>query len=303
MNAVLAATVKRTLLGAGHYARRLGRDRFPGVAVLCYHAVRADDWPAGTMSFEELHVRAGELEAHCRLLGETCHPISLEQWWRALAGGPPLPDRPVLVTFDDGYRSVLTLARPILRRHRIPAVVFACSAPIEKRELLWYDVVARARGEAEVERLKRAPYSEWAAAAATPRPALDDDPHAPLSITELRALVAEGIEIGAHTVEHSILARAGRTEQRAQIASCKAALELWTGRPVRAFAYPNGRPGEDYTAETVGLVAEAGFDFGFTTRSGFATPDEGALERSRFIVLARLSAAELAHRLAYSWRR
>jgi len=301
MNAVLVATVKRTLLGAGHYARRLGRDRFPGVAVLCYHGVRADDWPAGTMSFEGLHVRAGELEAHCRLLGETCHPISLEQWRRALTGGPHLPSRPVLLTFDDGYRTVLTLARPILKRYGIPAAVFACSAPIERRQLLWYDAVARARGEAEVERLKQVPFSEWAAAAH--RPATDDDPHAPLSIAELRALADDGIEIGAHTAEHPILARAGRVEQRAQIASCKTALESWTGRPARAFAYPNGRPGEDYTAETVGLVAEAGFDFGFTTRPGFATPDEGALERSRFLVVAGTSPAELAHRLAYSWRR
>ena len=43
---------------------------FPGVAVLCYHGVRADAWPPGTIPFEPLHVRAAELEGHCRLIRE-----------------------------------------------------------------------------------------------------------------------------------------------------------------------------------------------------------------------------------------
>ena len=79
-------------------------------------------------------------------------------------------------------------------------------------------------------------------------------------------------------------------------------LEAWTGRPVRAFAYPNGESATDYTPETVKLVEESGFDFGFTTRPGFATPYEPALEHSRFVMLRGVSAAELGHRLAHSWR-
>jgi hypothetical protein len=70
-----------------------------------------------------------------------------------------------------------------------------------------------------------------------------------------------------------------------------------------AFAYPNGQPGEDYTTETVSLVKENGFEMAFTTRNGFATPGESPLEYSRFLMLADISAAELAHRLCYSWRR
>lgn len=304
MNATLASLVKRSLLGAGHYPRRLRRDAFPGVAVLCYHGVRADDPAAGRMPFEALHVRAGELDAHCRFVRESCHPISLDQWRQALSGGPPLPARPVLFTFDDGYRTVLTLARPILERYVIPAVAFVCSEPVEHRQLLWYDALALAAGECEVERLKAAPFERWAARAAASRRPVDlDDPCAPLSVADLRALAQGRFEIGAHTAAHPILARAGHAQQRAQIVSNKAALEAWIGRPVRAFAYPNGRPGEDYTPETVRLVGETGFDFAFTTRPGFATPAEPGLEHSRFVMLAGISSAELAHRLAYSWRR
>ena len=59
----------------------------------------------------------------------------------------------------------------------------------------------------------------------------------------------------------------------------------------------------DYTPATAGLLAELGFDMAFTTRHGWAGPAEPALERSRFLMLAGISSAELAHRLAYSWRR
>ena len=69
------------------------------------------------------------------------------------------------------------------------------------------------------------------------------------------------------------------------------------------FAYPNGRPGIDYNAETMAILRKAGIDMAFTTREEFARPDEPPLERSRFLMLDTLSASEVAHRLAYSWPR
>ncbi len=112
-----------------------------------------------------------------------------------------------------------------------------------------------------------------------------------------------GIEIGAHTARHPILSHASAAEQRAEIADSRTALERWTGSKVRAFAYPNGRPGVDYDATTTAILDELGFDFSFTTQSTFARSGEPRLERSRFLVLAELTAAELAHRLTYAWPR
>src|SRR5882762_10883870 len=232
---------KQLLLTTGHYRRRLERDRFSGVAVLCYHAVRPDSWPDGRMAFEGLHVRASELDAHCRLLTSTCHPITLAQWRAALDGGPPLPDRPVLVTFDDGYRTVATVAKPILERFGIPAVLFACSSPIEERRLFWYDAIARRKGEWEVQRLKQVPFALWLAAtcAAAHTAVPNDDPHAPLSVDEVRHLAQSGFEIGGHTATHPILARADRERQREEIARNQQSIAEWVGRPPVAFAYPN----------------------------------------------------------------
>ena len=301
MNPIVAGLAKRTMLGTGHYRRALRRRTFPGVAVLCYHGIRRDDHGPSTLPFEAFHVRVSEFEAHCRFVRETCAPISLEQWRRSLAGGPRLPERPVLVTFDDGYRSVFTLAQPILERHGIPAVAFICSEPVAGRCLPWWDHVARSRGEPEAERIQWSPANEWELEQAA-SPAVDEsDINAPLSPGEIKALADRSFEVGCHTSAHPVLARLPRERQREQIERSRNAIHTWTGKPVTAFAYPYGRPGSDYTAETVELVADLGFDFGFTTRSRFALPTEATLERSRFVMMAGVSPAELAHRLTYSW--
>lgn len=303
MNEILSARLKGTLLAARHYRRRLERDRFEGVVVLCYHAVRPDEWPAGAMAFEGLHVRASELEAHCRFLQSTCHPITIAQWRAALDGGPPLPDRPVLVTFDDGYRTVATVAQPILERFGIPAVLFACSSPIEERRLFWYDAIARRSGESEVQRLKQVPFALWLAATcgAAHTAVSDDDPHAPLRIDEVRRLAQSGFEIGGHTATHPVLAHADRDRQREEIVRNQQSIEAWVGRPPAAFAYPNGER-SDYSAETMSILTELSYDMAFTTEPGFAS-GERRLECPRFLMMAGVSEAELGHRLCYSWRR
>jgi len=304
VNPTLARAVKASLEASGHYLRHLRRDRFPGVAVLCYHGVRDGADADRALPFAPLHVLVAELAAHCRVLRRACHPIGLAEWRAAQNGGPPLPARPALVTFDDGYRSVFTLARPILEEHAIPAVCFASTDPIATGRLFWFDALARTRGDAAVEALKSVPHGAWAEEVT--RVSVDaaaEDPLAPLTPEEVRGLATSADwEVGSHGASHAILARASLDTQRDEIARSRERLEAWTGRAITAFAYPNGRPRLDYTSETVDLLRDAGFDVGFTTRSAFAAPGEPPLERSRFLMLAGVSGAELAHRLCYSWR-
>ena len=112
-----------------------------------------------------------------------------------------------------------------------------------------------------------------------------------------------GIEIGGHTVRHPILARASATEQRQEIEPNLKSIAEWTGKPVRAFAYPNGRPGFDYNADTMAILRDTGIDIAFNTHGDFARTGEPSLERSRFLLLDDTSAGELAHRMTYSWPR
>ncbi|MGH9141768.1 MAG: polysaccharide deacetylase family protein [Vicinamibacterales bacterium] len=295
--------MKTGLLASGWYAKRLGRDTFPGVLALCYHGIRASAAEDG-IPFANLHVVAATFAAQCRVIADTCHPIDLQTFCEARISGRQLPERPVLVTFDDGYRNVFELARPILRQYRIPAVVFVCSEPVRRQRLFWFDAVARALGPHAVEALRAMPDELWRTAADehdTPAelvPAL-----APMTESQVSQLADEGFAIGVHTASHAPLAQAPAEVQRHELESCRSALESWTGQRIGTLAYPFGAPRADYSEKTVAIAAGLGFTSGFTTRHDFARTTEPALEQSRFMVLAAVTAAELAHRIAYAWPR
>src|SRR4051794_8946598 len=196
MTVRFADSVKSQLLTSGWYSSRLAHTAFPGVLVLCYHGIRPTMDEDG-MPLANLHVAVDTFEAHCRLLANTCHPIDLATFCAARASGRPLPERPVLVIFDDGYRSVFDLARPILLRHNIPAAVFVCSDAVRQQRLFWFDAVARAIGATAIDALAGEPGDAWRhAAAAHDEPASDAPQLAPMTVAQVRQLADEGFAIG-----------------------------------------------------------------------------------------------------------
>jgi peptidoglycan/xylan/chitin deacetylase (PgdA/CDA1 family) len=89
--------------------------------------------------------------------------------------------------------------------------------------------------------------------------------HRTLSGEEVLALGRDNlVEIGSHTVTHPLLPALPISLQRDEVRQSKVTLEEILGRPVRSFAYPYGA----YTAETVSVVREAGFDCAFSTVDG-----------------------------------
>jgi hypothetical protein len=85
------------------------------LTVLAYHRV-ADPGHPGLDGYRRNVSATPEGFAHqMDYAAERFLPVSLEQVEAALDGGPRLPRRPLLVTFDDGYRDNLTTAWPVLR--------------------------------------------------------------------------------------------------------------------------------------------------------------------------------------------
>ena len=85
---------------------------------------------------------------------------------------------------------------------------------------------------------------------------------------QVRHLANAGMEVGGHTVNHPILKALPDQEAASEISGGRRRLEEITGRPVTLFAYPNGRPGEDYGERDVDLVKRAGFRAAVSTRRG-----------------------------------
>ncbi len=93
-----------------------------GLLVLSYHDIRDD--VATTSDLDAYAVSTQNFAAHLDWLSaHGYHPVSLSQLITASQGGAPLPPKPVLLTFDDGLRSVYSKVFPLLRAYNYPALV------------------------------------------------------------------------------------------------------------------------------------------------------------------------------------
>jgi peptidoglycan/xylan/chitin deacetylase (PgdA/CDA1 family) len=103
-----------------------------------------------------------------------------------------------------------------------------------------------------------------------------------LTDEQLRRLADRGVAIGAHTVNHPILAAVDENDARQEISSSRAELQDLLQKDVNAFAYPNGKPGRDYLPEHRDMVEEAGFELAVATHPGVACPESDLFQLPRF---------------------
>jgi peptidoglycan/xylan/chitin deacetylase (PgdA/CDA1 family) len=90
-----------------------------------------------------------------------------------------------------------------------------------------------------------------------------------ISAVQVRALVAAGWELGAHTLTHPDLRGLDDRALEHEVAGSRRAIERRFGTRVRFFCYPSGR----YDARVLGAVRRAGYLGATTTEHGFATPE------------------------------
>ncbi len=228
------------------------------------------------------------------LAGEM-HPVSLDEVLTALSGGRPLPRRSVLVTFDDGDRTVLDVGLPILQQWRVPAVAFVIAGLLDTEQPYWWNEArellacgARASSlptltsPAQVPSLKRLPDEQRLRIVeelqqTAPRPAT---PARQLTGAELRTMETAAIRIGNHTFSHPCLNRCSDAKVRDEITRAHESLTRVLGAAPKAFAYPNG----DVHAAAPPVLAELGYEaaFLFDHRVGrFPPADPFAISRVR----------------------
>jgi peptidoglycan/xylan/chitin deacetylase (PgdA/CDA1 family) len=101
---------------------------------------------------------------------------------------------------------------------------------------------------------------------------------------QVAQLAAAGMAVGAHTVNHPILARLDDARAESEIRESRRQLENITGAEIRMFAYPNGRPGRDYTLRDVALVKKSGMKYAVSTDWACATPSSDPLQIPRIML-------------------
>jgi peptidoglycan/xylan/chitin deacetylase (PgdA/CDA1 family) len=276
------------------------------LSVLAYHRVLAERdrlLPA--------ELSAAEFDHRMRWVKANFCVLSLGEAVRALREDR-LPRRALCVTFDDGYADNYGIALPILRRLGLPATFFVATGFLDGG-CMFNDVVIEALRRAagadldlgdvglgrhplgsDEQRLRaidrilgRLKYFEperrrrvalqiaQRAGSAVPTDLM-------MTSEQVRALHAAGMEIGAHTVTHPILAEIPLRRARDEMDASRARLERITGAPVRFFAYPNGGPRRDYFADHAALARELGFDAAVSTAWGAAGPGDDLYQIPRF---------------------
>ena len=297
----LSDTFLRTLAGLAAPGGRRGR-----LSILIYHRVLSDE-----DALNRWDPTAAQFEAQMRLLRNAFTPLPLSEAVDRLVTRS-LPSRAVCVTFDDGYADNVDVALPILMRHSVPATFFIATGYLNGGRM-WNDTVI------ESLRAHRAPeidLEKWGLGVmpvATPElrraaiiRVLSKLKHLSQSEREVKAaqlaemagtslsdglmmrddqvctLRRSGMDIGAHTVSHPILAKVSQTDARREIIESRERLSDVVKEPIRLFAYPNGKPKQDYAAEHVRIVRDAGFRAAVSTAWGAASPGSDVFQLPRF---------------------
>ncbi|MFC1969672.1 polysaccharide deacetylase family protein [Chloroflexota bacterium] len=262
------------------------------VGILLYHRVcpSNDNWnlkPLSPRSFER------QMEYFHR----NYEILSLDRLVQYIQQGRPLPEKAVVITFDDGYKDNYLYAYPILVKHGIPATIFLTTGHIGSSKLFWFDevkylvqltplnqlelnelgsyplqtevdrfrtslIISRRLRNLPEERKKKLVEKLINTCQVDIPDNLGEELF--LSWDEVREMGDDGISFGAHTVNHPVLTNLPLQRARWEIVQSKKDIEEKLGKEVTAFAYPFG----PFNAEIVRLVKESGFTSAVTTESG-----------------------------------
>ena len=241
-------SVKRPLyMGAAGAGKILGVGRLRGLPdkagtlrVLMYHKV--------TQAVPNtIAVHPDSFRSQQQHLAERYKVVTLQQVRHHIAGAEPLPQRAVLLTFDDGYRDNLKNAYSILKEFGHPAVIFPAVDFLDGGVL---------------------PHDKHLQ---TENPAL--------AWNELESM-QDVFDIGSHACSHRPLTSLPLDKAVEEIERSKEALENKLGKPVFAFSYPKGSIG-DFNDDLEAAVQTAGYEIAFTTVPGTNVPPINPLRLRR----------------------
>jgi peptidoglycan/xylan/chitin deacetylase (PgdA/CDA1 family) len=234
------------------------------IPILMYHQVTPNAVPA---SFRKYAVHPDAFRAQMNRLAQLGYTtISLDTLVAARTNSSRLPARPVITTFDDGFRDCVEFAVPILRAHKFTATFFLVAGLIGQM-------------------------SKWLIA--------ERGVEFALASWEMTCeLAASGFECGSHTTTHSHLAQISETACRRELFESRQCLEENLHTSVRHLAYPFG----SFNPRVGEIAAEAGYLTACSVQIGLATPNDSRFALCRVPITGYDSPLDFVFRLRTGWR-
>lgn len=245
-----------------------------------------------------------ELDQQMATLVQHFEPVTVNELSDHVSFGKPLPERPALVTFDDGYRECVTYALPILEKHGVRASFFVATSQIGDRKAFWWDRLSYCVRNARTSRIVlRYPVKTTLELSRGAEPCvrellaifkrsydidvdrfLDEVGEAAgvhfsremdklvadelvLDWQGVKALADAGMEIHSHTRTHRLLHNLRPDHVDAEVIGSRNDISDALGRAPRAISYPVGRPivNRPWLVER---VRSAGYELGFSIGLG-----------------------------------
>ncbi len=219
-----------------------------GMPTLMYHKI--GDAPPGSQ-LKKLWVTTDDFRAQLVYLKENGFTaVTFSEWRDAEKGVKPLPEKPVLITFDDGYRNNYEAAYPLLREAGMKGCVFLVYETMDGHNA-WHD-----------------PSTEpWLKM---------------LTWGQIKEMQDSGVfEFGSHTMRHRDMAALDVEDASWEASESKKRLEDKLAREVVGFAYPYGSGA--YAPAVRAAVRAAGYRYDFGIKQGISPaswdPESGPLKR------------------------
>ncbi len=253
------------------------------VAILIYHRIcpKWDNWSIGTLS-------PHDFESQIRYFCRSWEVLSLEKLAQYIHHGKSLPEKALVITLDDGYKDNYLHAYPILKKYHAPATIFLTTGHIGTGKLFWWDKVGYAIQHSTASQLNLDELGRYSLTTDFDKfntilmlkealqklsdkrknflieklliiASVNVPPHLGeeliLSWDEVKEMNNNGIDFGAHSVNHPILPQLPLEHAKWEIIQSKKDIEEKLGHPVTAFCYPNGK----ISPKLVEFIKESGF--------------------------------------------
>lgn len=276
----------------------------PVLTIVTYHHIAEYD-PSSTYDPEIADATPAQFRRQMETLARYGTPIGVDELIAAVEGAP-LPKNPVMVTFDDGYRSCYETALPILREVGVRATFFVATSFVTERRLYWWERISLLLGQAtrktavityphtialdldDASTQKKTRNKLTDVVKNTQELDVDrflDELGAALGVAwnleiearhsdtmimtwdQVLGLARAGMDVESHGRRHRVLQTLDAATLEDELVGSRKDLEAKLGRPVRVIAYPVGRR-INGEQHIRDALAAAGYQIGMSNASG-----------------------------------